>query len=133
MGFNNSKQLKTFFSQFILLVVSVLTGALSHPNFIYHNGFGFLAWIYYLPLLLLLKSISFKKTILFSFLFALLFSTVYGYWLINYGILTYLVILVITILWYIALFYLIKIVQKAFGSNDFIIIFLVICSFEFLK
>lgn len=117
----------------VLLILSVLLAALSHPNFISENGFGFLAWFSYLPLLLLLKKLTFKNCFIFSFLYSVLFCLTYGFWLINYGVFSFIVIIILYILSYTAFFYLLKASEKLFPKDDWFFKWLIICSFEFLR
>lgn len=126
-------KVKKLIPQVVLLIVSVLLSALSHPNFLSVNGFGFLAWFSYLPLLLLIRKLTFKNCFIFSFFYAFLFCTTYGFWLINYGFFSYLVVLILNIIWYTILFYILKSLEKLYPKNSWVLAWLVICSFEYLK
>lgn len=129
----NNKIINIYISQFLLLLLSSLLASLSHPNFINQNGFGFLAWFSYLPLIFVVKKSNIKKVWLDGLLYSILFCTFFGFWLFNYGILSYILIVLYNIFLYISFFYLIKLVIFLFPKNNWIVLWLLLSSFEYIK
>ena len=125
--------INNFFQNFSLLLVSVLLFILANPNFINNKGFGFLAWFYYIPLLFLIHKASIKSVWLYGGLFGLLFYSGYAYWLVNYGLECLIFICCLYFVEYIFLFLFLKYIDKKSIIYNWLLLWLVISAFEFIK
>jgi len=126
--FDNRK----FISEFFLLILSVFLFVFSHPNFVFNDGLGFLAFLIYFPLLQLIKIVSAKRNIFFGFLYGFFCYCLFGFWLKNYDFIIFILVCFYQAVLYSVLFYCLKKIQLSF-SNSFLYSFLLIISFEYLK
>ena len=123
-----------FFSLNLLLaVLGAVLFALSHPNYLYLNGFGFLAYAALLPFFLLLKRTKLK----FSFLWGA-FSGCFSYFLFNFWIIffhpmaIYIIIGKYCIL-YSVLFFVLKIIDSYVVKYGFIFQAITWVAFEYFN
>lgn len=128
-----TNQINKFFQNTILLFISVILFILANPNFLYSKGFGFLAWFYYIPLLFLINKCSYKSVWAAGGLFGALFYSGYAYWLYNYGPVCLIFIISFYAVLYCLLFLILKYASSKSLSYNWILLWLIISSFEYLK
>ena len=123
-----------FFSLNLLLtVLGAVFFALSHPNYLYLNGFGFLAYAALLPFFLLLKRTKLK----FSFLWGA-FSGCFSYFLFNFWIIFFHPIAIYIIIGkyciiYSLLFFVLKIIDSYVVKYGFIFQAIAWVAFEYFN
>lgn len=128
----------TFIVKYVVSIVlleflSIVCFCLENPNFIIKNGIGFLAFFSYLPVLLLVKKSSMENVWLYGGIFGFFSYALYGFWLFNYNHLLFFIICFVYSLFFATLFLLLKIVDRWSGKYSWIIQWLFICSFEYIK
>ena len=97
---------------FVSVFLSVVLKFLAHPNFIFTDGLGFLAWIYYIPFLLFISTFSFKKTVLFGFIYGFFSYAFCFYWILRHSFLAGIGSFLLFGLYWIIIFLLLKLVSK---------------------
>lgn len=127
------KKISNLSVNIFLLLFSVLLFFLANPNPVFNKGVGFIAWIYYLPILLLLRKTSLKSSWIYGFFFGLFFYLSFAYWLYNYGLICLLFICIMYGLFYSIFFTVLKLAIKEKINFNWILAFFIITSFEFLK
>ena len=65
----------------VLLILSSVLFWLSNPNIFFEDGFGWLAFFNYLPVLFLIKKSRFIESVIFGAVYGVLSYGLYGYWL----------------------------------------------------
>lgn len=126
----NSNKIITFL---IFLLSSVGLFILANPNFLYNQGFGFLAWIYYIPLLFLINKCSYKTVWLAGGLFGFLFYAGYAYWLYNYGPICFYFICIFYFFIYSVLFLILKYIDNKSVTYNWFLSCIVLAAFEYIK
>lgn len=126
-------QIISFFQNLFFLLFSIFLFILANPNFLNNKGFGFLAWIYYIPILILIHKSTFKAVWLYGGLFGFLFYAGYAYWLINYGVECLSFICLLYFVEYSFLFLLLKYIDNKSLKYNWIYLWLVLVTFEILK
>lgn len=128
-----SKSSNKYFTCFILSLLSALVFFLAHPNPIIKTGLSFLGFFIYLPVLFIINKADFKTVWFFGGLYGSLSYGLYAFWLHNFnswGLLlacfAYFYILAI-------LFLLLKLIDKLFNKNAWLVQFLLICVYEYVK
>lgn len=116
-----------------LTFLSVLFFVLSQPNFILKEGLGFFAFLFYIPLLICIHNSDFKTVWFHGLIFGIGSYGISGYWIIKsypefipviyagYGIL------------YTVVFLLLKVVDWIYKKNGWVVQWLLLCSFEYIK
>lgn len=117
----------------LLLIVSILLFVFSNPNFVFTKGLGFLVYFIYLPVLLLIHRSSFKTVWIYGILYGAISYGVFGYWLANFhplglaiAVISYSIILCVV-------FLCLKLIDKIFNKNKWLVFWLFICTYEYLK
>lgn len=119
---------------FVSVFLSVILKFLAHPNFIFTEGLGFLAWIYYIPFLLFISTFSFKKVALFGFVYGFFSYAFSFYWILRYSFLAGFASFFLFGLYWTVIFLLLKVVSKTRKfSFIFNCIILFICEYLFAQ
>ena len=123
---------KSFFSLLLILFASFLF-VMANPNGLNKNGFSFLAFIYFVPILLVVHFEDYRKSMIFGFLYGFLSYFFYIDWLICYGIFLKLFACAVYGFFWALVFILLKYSDTHFKDLNFFVQFLILISFEFLK
>lgn len=129
----NLKNSKYFLVQFLLLLISSSLFFLQQPNFIKIEGFSFLAWFIYLPPLFLIRRANCKTVWLWGGFYGIISLLCLAYWLKSYDSNCLYFLLVIYFFIYALFFLLLKFCDLHFKKNFWLLQWLLICAFEFLK
>lgn len=130
------KQIKInnfFSSAFFYLILSVFLFFIANPNPVFHEGLGFFAWIYYLPLLLCVRKLKPSNSWFAGFVFGVLFYLSYAYWLYNYGPECLIFVCLYYGILYSVLFEVLTFTRKKRVNYIWLLDFLVITTFEYIK
>lgn len=132
---NNSENQKKYswYKLVILVFISSFLFILANPNFIIKKGLGFLAWIYYLPVLVLISRVNLKQSWYYGFLYGIFSYGVYAYWLCNSYIAGYFLIVFYFSFLLALLFVLLKVIDIYFPKEAWIVQCLLICVYEYLR
>ena len=127
-GLNFLKLIQNLF----LLILGLSLVLLEHPNRINNEGFGFLAWISYIPILFLIQKNSLKHIWYYGLIYGFFYGFFYFFWLRNYdsyGI--YAISLYFTIV--MCLFFIsLKAIHLLNDSFFWLNAWIFICSFEYI-
>lgn len=130
---NNYSKLKSTFINIFYLFLSASLFFLANPNQLNIKGFGFLSFIYYFPVLLLVVRAKFKSVGFYGFFLGSLFYLSYAYWLYNYGPICLIFIVLFEGLVYFVFFIVLKYALSSKSNYSWLVACFVITSFEFLK
>lgn len=124
---------KNLFQSILFLILSVCLFILANPSFLYNQGIGVLAWIYYIPILFLINKCSYKTVWLAGGLFGFLFYAGYAYWLYNYGPVCFYFICILYFIVYSFLFLILKYVDNKNVTYNWLLSCVVLAAFEYIK
>ena len=117
----------------VLLLLSSVLFWLSNPNIFFEDGFGWLAFINYLPLLFLIKKSRFIETVIFGALYGVLSYGLYGYWLNSFHPLGLIIVCIGYLLICAVFFSVLKWADLITSKNGWLLQFVIICGYEYLK
>lgn len=129
----NKKLSKYLFNQIFLIIISSILFMLANPNFLVKEGLGFLAYFIYLPVLFIIKKASLKDVWLFGGIYGGLAYALYGYWLQSFHPLGLIIVVIAYILILALVFFCLKIIDLLFKKNAWLVQWLFIGSYEYLK
>lgn len=127
------KNVKDLFINLILIITGAFLFAFSNPNPLVKQGFSLTAWIMYVPLFFIIKRSSLKICWLYTGLYGMLSVAAYAYWLYNYDPLCLYIALPIAFLGTAILGLLLKSVEKLFIKNSWLVQFLILSTFDYLR
>lgn len=125
--------IKDIFINLFLVITGAFLFAFSNPNPIVKHGFSVTAWIMYVPLFFIIKRSSFKNCWLYTGLYGMLCVAAYAWWLYNYDPVCLYIALPIAFLGTSILGLLLKSVEKLFIKNAWLVQFLILCTFDYLR
>ena len=121
-----------FFNLFSIIISSLLF-MLANPNFLFNKGFGFCAWFYYIPVVLIIRKNNLKTSAVTGFFYGAISYALYAYWLVTYGVVFYIIAVLYYGILYAALFFVLKIIQDLFKHTAWFVQLLAVLVFEYLK
>ena len=131
------KNLKTnfllFFQTLLMLFVSLVFVLLEHPNKLNINGFAFIAWFVYIPILFIIKRISLKAAPLAGAVYGFLYGYFLYNWLKNYDAYGIYAITLYFVIVMCIFFVILKVVELLFKNYAWLLHWLVICAFEYIS
>lgn len=119
--------------KFFFLISSSVLIWLSNPNYFFTDGLGFLAWIHYLPLFFLIQKTKLSKVPLYGALYGVLSYGLCGYWLNNFHPLGLIILCIGYLIICSLLFTVLKWADLVCKKNAWLLEFLIICAYEYLK
>ncbi len=122
-----------FISQLILFVISVLLFVLANPNVFVKTGIGFLGFFIYLPVLFMIRKSSLKTVWIYGLLYGIFSYGFYAYWLKNFHPLTLYIVCISYGIILSFVFLGLKIIEKLFLDKFWVVQFIFILSYEYLK
>ncbi len=125
--------IKNILKNLLLILAGAFLFAFSNPNPIVKHGFPLAAWIMYVPLFVVIKKSSFKSCWLYTGLYGMLCVAAYAWWLFNYDPLCLYIALPIAFLGTTLLGLLLKSVERLFIKNAWLVQFLILCTFDYLR
>lgn len=124
---------KNYLLKIVLLLAAICLFVLSNPNFFVKNGIGFLAFFIYVPVLLLVNLCSIKECIFYGGLYGSISYGLYCYWLYNFDPVCIYAVCIVYFLVFSAIFVLLKLIEKLDKKNGWVLMWLALCSFEYVK
>lgn len=115
------------------IISGALLFALANPGFIFKQGFAFTAWFMFVPCLFFVKHSSFKNCWFYSGLYGLLCTGAYAFWLYNYSPLCLAITLVIAFAGSAVAGTILKLIEKLFVKNAWLVQFIALCAFDYLR
>ena len=126
-------KIKNFLLCLSLSIIGAILYAVSNPNPVIKKGFSVTAWFMYVPFLFLIKKSFLKSCWFYSGLYGALSVCLYAYWLYNYDSMCLLIAIPIAFIATALLGLLLKSVEKIFFKNAWLVQFLIICTFDYLR
>lgn len=128
-----SSFIKIFCIQILLVLIASAIFALENPNHLYKEGFFFLAYFSYIPILFLIHNSSLKNIWFFGGLYGALSYFLYAYWLANYDSLCLIIACSVYFIIIALLFLLLKYIDLIFIKNSWLVEFIIILAYEYIK
>lgn len=85
LSFSFKNKLKSFLINIFLLILGSFLFAFSNPGFVFSEGLGFLAWIAYIPVFVLVYRLSFKTVWIYGFVYGVFSYMLYVSWLVIFS------------------------------------------------
>jgi len=126
-------QFSNLISQIILLIISVLIFVLANPNILVKNGLGFLGFFIYLPVLYVVTKSNLKNAWAYGLVYGALSYGIYGYWLTNFHPLGLTIVCICYAVILAIVFEGLKIIQILFNRKAWLVQFIFICAYEYVK
>lgn len=117
----------------MLVLAASVCFFLAHPNFIFSDGLGLLVFFLYFPILILVHRCSLKSLWIYGGLFGALSYLLFAYWLVNYHFITLILVCLLYFFLYALLLTGLKISELLFKEYSWIVSFLFVAAFEYLK
>ena len=130
---NASVKSNEIFLKIVLLFFSVALFWLSNPNIFFENGLSFLAWINYLPVLILIKKSRIHEAIIFGAVYGALSYGLYGYWLNSFHPLGLIIVCIGYFIICAIFFSVLKWADLICSKNTWLLQFFCICAYEYIK
>ncbi len=130
---NLRTNLLLFIQTLFILLVSIIFIILEHPNKLNINGFAFIAWFVYIPLLFLIKKISIKIAPLVGAVFGFFYGYFFYNWLKNYDAYGIYAITLYFVIVMCLFFVVLKLVELLFKNYAWLLHWIVICAFEYIS
>lgn len=133
MNKQNSFNWSKIIINFLLLLISSFLFFISNPNPIIKEGLFLTGWFIYLPVLILLKNCSLKNAWLYGLFYGAVSYCLYGYWLNSFHPLGLIIVCICYSIILAIVFTGLKIIEFLFKKNAWLVQWIFICSFEYLK
>ena len=133
---NKKSKTKTsgdFFLKVFLIILSSLLIWLSNPNYFFIDGLGFIAWVHYLPIYFLIKKSKLSQVPLIGAVYGALSYGLCGYWLNTFHPLGLIILCTGYLIIDSVLFTVLKWADLICRRNAWLLEFLIICAYEYLK
>ncbi|MCR5189379.1 MAG: apolipoprotein N-acyltransferase [Treponema sp.] len=129
----SSEKSNKYFTCFLLSLLAAFIFYLAHPNPIIKTGISIFGFLLYLPVLFIVSKADFKTVWFFGGLYGSLSYFLYAFWLHNFN--SWGLFLACFSYFYImaVLFILLKVIDKLFLKNAWIVQALMISAYEYLK
>ena len=114
-------------------ILAVLLFVFSNPNFLITKGISILGWFIYIPVLFIIKKCRLRSVWLAGGLYGAIGYLLLAYWLKNYDPFCIYPVLIFYFVALALLFLLLKLTDMLFVRDAWLIQWLIICSYEYLK
>ena len=126
-------RINNFFVCSGLVIIGALLFSLANPNLLFKQGVSIAAWFMYIPFLFLIKKSFLKNCWLYSGIYGVLCVCAYAFWLYNYDPVCLYVAIPIAFIATALLGLVLKLAQKLFVKNGWLVQFLILCTFDYLR
>ena len=115
------------------LLIAVILFTLANPNFIVSKGISIFAWFIYIPILFIIQKSRLRTVWLTGFLYGGLSYLLLVYWLNNYDSFCLYPVIIFYAVALALLFLLLKLTDMLFKRDAWLVQWLIICAYEYLK
>ena len=115
------------------LLIAVILFTLANPNFIVSKGISIFAWFIYIPILFIIQKSRLRTVWLTGFLYGGLSYLLLVYWLKNYDSFCLYPVIIFYAVALSLLFLLLKLTDMLFKRDAWLVQWLIICAYEYLK
>ncbi|MDR2941053.1 MAG: apolipoprotein N-acyltransferase [Treponema sp.] len=119
--------------QLLLVLTAAVLFALSFPNLIFKNGLSFLAWVAYIPVLVLISKNSFLSCAALGAVYGVLAYGLFNYWLGSFHPLAGTIVYCIYLFYMAVVFTLLKLASVLFPKKAYIVQWLIWLAYEYLR
>ena len=126
-------RINNFFVCSGLVIIGALLFSLANPNLLFKQGVSIAAWFMYIPFLFLIKKSFLKNCWLYSGIYGVLCVCAYAFWLYNYDPICLYVAIPIAFVATALLGLILKLAEKLFVKNGWLVQFLILCTFDYLR
>ena len=113
-----NKKFSFLISLFFIIFASFLF-MLANPSFVNSNGLGFIAFLYFFPVLIVVHNQNYKSNLFLGFLYGFLSYFLYTFWLASYGFLIQILLCILYGTFWSILFCLLKFADLNFKKYGF--------------
>ncbi len=115
------------------LVIAIILFVIANPNFITTKGISLFAWFIYIPVLFIIHKSKLRTVWLTGFLYGGLSYLLLVYWLKNYDSFCLYPVIIFYAVCLSLLFLVLKLTDMLFKRDAWLVQWLIICSYEYLK
>ncbi len=126
-------RLAKYTEHFLLIAAGALLFSMSFPGFIFHDGFGPLAFVALVPVFIVLGRSGWAASAVFGAVYGFLAHALFNFWLATFNPLALTIVLSIRVVYYVLLFLFLKLADTIFPRWAFIIQTLIWVGYEFLS
>ncbi|MDR0323540.1 MAG: apolipoprotein N-acyltransferase [Treponema sp.] len=124
---------KQLFIQFGLVLTAAILFSLSHPNLLFENGLPFLAWVAYIPVLILIPKNNIASCAGWGAIYGLSSYALFNYWLSNFHPLAGIGVYLIYLSFMTAVFLLMKLACIFFQKKAYIVQWIIWLAYEYMQ
>lgn len=128
-----ARDLRTYGSEVLLLLLSVLFFSLAFPSFISTDGFGLFGFIALIPLFAVIRNAPWKVIWFYGWLHGLLCYLLFNYWLASFHPLAIFISPLVFSTYMLALFPILKLADRLFRDHGFLLQTAIWVAYEFLR
>ncbi len=123
----------SFLSSGVLIVLSAFLFSCAHPGCFFVQGIPLCAWFYFIPFLVLIQSVSYKKALLCGAFYGALAYGLFAYWLYSYSVYALIAVCVCYGLFFAIVALLLCFTSRAFPQQCWLLHAGILLAFEFLR
>lgn len=124
---------KHIFQKIFFLILSVILFAAANPNYFFPKGLGFLAFIYFTPVFILVNYCTLKNVWIYGGLYGAISYGLYAYWLHTFNPICLIAACIVYFIFLAIVFIFLKLADILFKKNAWLMQWLCICGFEYIK
>ncbi|MDR0382589.1 MAG: apolipoprotein N-acyltransferase [Spirochaetaceae bacterium] len=122
-----------FLKNLAATLVSAVLFALAHPNPVFDNGVAVLAWIMYIPALLVIRRSTPPACMFWGAVYGFTAFSLFNYWLSSYQLIAGIVVSLVYLFYFALLFPALRLALALFPRYGFALQWLVFVGFEYLR
>ena len=120
-NFYLKRNLGTYCTEVLILLVSAFIYSLAFPGFLNENGLGFISFFALIPVFVIIKNTSFIASGIYGFIFGFVFYAIFNYWLTTFHQLAILIVTIIKGTEMLMLFYALKLATIFFKKHAYLV------------
>lgn len=126
-------EIQEIITNLLLIILSSLLFVFANPNCFIKIPLSFLGFFMYMPVLIIVHKVNFKTVWFYGGLYGIITYGLFVLWLRKYQIAFYLLVLGVYFVVMALMFLLLKVIDKLFKYNAWIIQWLLLCSFDYAR
>jgi apolipoprotein N-acyltransferase len=125
--------IKSILIQILLVISGSSFFALAHPGFIFPKGISVFAWFMYVPVFLIVNRVSCRTVWLWGGLYGVISYSLFTSWLATFSFIGMVAVGIEYFILYAVLFLVLKSAEIFCGKNAWILQWLILCAYEYVK
>jgi apolipoprotein N-acyltransferase len=122
-----------FLGKLFLTLLSALLFALAHPNPVFNNWLAPLAWVMYLPALLVIRRSAPPACLFWGAVYGFTSFSLFNYWLAAYQFMAGIAVSVIYLFYFALIFFVLRLSLVLFPRYGFVLQWLIFVVFEYVR